>query len=62
LKRTTSDAFGLRIKPIQPDKRYLEARIGSGDRVIFKRVADRLLIIDIVTRDEIARNGRRPKR
>jgi hypothetical protein len=52
---------GLRIKPIQPDKHYLEARMGSGDRVVFRREAGQLLIIDIVTHDEIARYGRRPK-
>jgi hypothetical protein len=52
---------GLRIKPIQPDKHYLEARIGSGDRVVFRRAVGQLLIIDVVTHDEIGRYGRRPK-
>jgi hypothetical protein len=52
---------GLRIKPIQPGKHYLEARIGSGDRVVFRREAGQILFIDVVTHDEIARYGRRPK-
>ena len=52
---------GLRVKPIQPDKHYLEARMGSGDRVVFRRQAGQILIIDVITHDEIARYGRRPK-
>ena len=52
---------GLRIKPIQPDKHYLEARMGSGDRVVFRREAGQILFIDVVTHDEIDRYGRRPK-
>ena len=55
------ESAGLRIKPIQPDKHYLEARVGSGDRLVFRREAGLLLIIDIVTHDEIARYGRKPK-
>jgi hypothetical protein len=35
--------------------------MGSGDRVILRRVAGQPLIIDIVTLDEITRYGRRPK-
>ena len=52
---------GLRIKPIQPDKHYLEDTIGSGDRVVFRREAGPILFIDVVTHDEIARYGRRSK-
>lgn len=52
---------GLRVKPIQPDKHYLEARMGSGDRVVFRRHAGQILFVDVVTHDEIDRYGRRPK-
>lgn len=46
---------GMRVKPILPGKFYNEARISSGDRLIF-RIADGVLyLIDLVTHDEIAR-------
>jgi hypothetical protein len=31
-----ASSSGLRIKPIQPAKYYLEARINSGDRIAFR--------------------------
>jgi hypothetical protein len=31
-----ASSSGLRIKPVQPAKYYLEARINSGDRIIFR--------------------------
>ena len=34
IKQTSSP--GLRIKPIHPEKYYLEARINSGDRIVFR--------------------------
>jgi hypothetical protein len=30
------DTPGLSVKPILPDKHYLEGRISSGDRVVFR--------------------------
>ena len=46
---------GMRVKPILPARFYNEARISSGDRLIF-RIADGVLyLIDLVTHDEIAR-------
>ncbi len=52
-------APGLRIKPIQPAKLYLEARINSGDRIVFRIEAGTVFFIDVVTHDEIARYGKR---
>ena len=49
---------GLRIKPILPAKLYLEARIASGDRLVFRREGGQIVFLDVVTHDEIARWGR----
>ena len=51
---------GLRVKPILPEKRYLEARINSGDRVVFRIEAGTIYFVDIVSHDDIGRYGRRP--
>lgn len=52
---------GLRIKPIQPDKYYLEARINSGDRIVFRIESGTVFFVDIVSHDDISRYGRRPR-
>lgn len=52
---------GLRVKPILPGKYYLEARATSGDRIIFRAAGGTIFAIDIVTHDDVARYGRRPK-
>ena len=52
---------GLRVKPILPDKYYLEARISSGDRIVFRIEAGTILFADVVPHDGISRYGRRPK-
>jgi len=53
---------GMRVKPMLPGKFYNEARISSGDRLIF-RIADGVLyLIDLVTHDEIARYSSERKR
>lgn len=59
IKQTTSS--GLRIKPIQPAKYYLEARINSGDRVIFRLAEGTIFFVDIVAHDDISRYGKRPR-
>lgn len=53
---------GLRIKPILPDKYYSEARINSGDRIVFRIEDDTIFFADVVKHDDISRYGRRPKR
>jgi len=57
IKQTSSS--GLRIKPIQPAKYYLEARINSGDRIIFRLSEGTIFFIDVVTHDDISRYGKR---
>jgi hypothetical protein len=56
-----ASSSGLRIKPIQPSKYYLEARINSGDRIIFRIAEGTIFFIDVVAHDDIARYGKRPK-
>lgn len=57
-----ADSPGLRIKPIHPDKYYLEARINSGDRIVFRVHEGKISFVDIVPHDDISRYGKRPKR
>jgi hypothetical protein len=52
---------GLRIKPIHPDKYYLEARINSGDRIVFRIEEGTIFFVDVVHHDDIGRYGRRPR-
>jgi hypothetical protein len=52
---------GLRIKPIQPAKYYLEARINSGDRIAFRVAEGTIFFVDVVAHDDIARYGKRQK-
>ncbi len=53
---------GLRVKPIQPEKYYLEARLNQGDRIIFRVETGTIFFADVVTHDEIARYGKRKGR
>ena|SRR5436305_1500663 len=59
IKQVTSP--GLRVKPIHPEKYYLEARINSGDRIVFHIEEGTIFFIDVVKHDDIARYGRRRK-
>jgi mRNA-degrading endonuclease RelE of RelBE toxin-antitoxin system len=52
---------GLRIKPIHPEKYYLEARINSGDRIVFRIEEGTIFFIDVVKHDDIDRYGKRRK-
>jgi hypothetical protein len=52
---------GLRVKPIHPEKYYLEARVNGGDRIIFRIEAGTILFVDVVKHDDISRYGRRPR-
>jgi hypothetical protein len=54
------DSPGLNVKPILPDKLYLEARIGSGDRIIFRVEQGAVFFMDVVKHDDIGRYSRRP--
>jgi hypothetical protein len=52
---------GLNVKPILPDKHYSEARISSGDRIVFRMEGSTIYFMDIVKHDDIGRHGRRPR-
>lgn len=53
---------GLRVKPIQPEKYYLEARLNQGDRIVFRVEGGTIYFVDVVTHDEIDRYRRRKRR
>jgi mRNA-degrading endonuclease RelE of RelBE toxin-antitoxin system len=53
---------GLRVKPIQPEEYYLEARISGGDRIIFRIEAETVYFIDVVKHDDIERYSHRAGR
>lgn len=52
---------GMRIKPIQPEKYYDEARINDGDRLVHRIEGGKVWIVDVVTHDDIGRYGRAVK-
>ena len=52
---------GLRVKPIRPDNWYHEARVNSGDRIVFRAEGDTIHFIDVVSHDDIGRYSRKPK-
>lgn len=60
IKQTTS--AGLRVKPIQPEKYYFEARINSGDRIVFRVEGGTVFFVDVVKHDDIGRYSRKPLR
>ena len=49
IKRESSP--GLHIKPIHPDKYYSEARINSGDRIVFRVAEHTIFFVDVVKHD-----------
>ena len=51
---------GMRVKPIQPDKYYREARINDGDRIVFREDAGAVLFVDVDSQDIIGGYGRKP--
>lgn len=50
---------GMRVKPIEPEKYYLEARVNSGDRLIHRADAGTVYFVDVVPHDRIGRYGKR---
>ncbi|MDQ3388918.1 MAG: hypothetical protein M3483_05380 [Gemmatimonadota bacterium] len=50
---------GMRIKPIQPEKYYYEARINAGDRLVFRLDDAGVRFVDVVQHDDIDRFGRK---
>lgn len=55
-QETTS---GMRVKPIQPEKYYQEARINDGDRLVFRIGEDTVWFVDVVVHDHIGRYGKK---
>jgi hypothetical protein len=49
---------GMRIKPIEPEKYYYEARVNEGDRLIHRIDASKVWFVDIVAHDDIDRYGK----
>ncbi|HVT58437.1 MAG TPA: hypothetical protein VHR45_08550 [Thermoanaerobaculia bacterium] len=56
-----TDTPGLNVKPILPDKYYLEARISSGDRIVFRVEQGAIFFVDVIKHDDIGRYGRRSR-
>jgi mRNA-degrading endonuclease RelE of RelBE toxin-antitoxin system len=56
-----TESTGLRVKPIQPEKYYFEARINSGDRIVFRIEGGTIYFFDVVKHDDIDRYGRKPR-
>lgn len=50
---------GMRIKPVEPEKYYNEARINDADRLIFRIEAGTVWFVDVVQHDHIGRYGNR---
>ena len=48
---------GMRIKPVEPEKYYNEARANDGDRVIHRIEGGKVWFVDIVAHDDIGRYG-----
>lgn len=56
------DLPGLRVKPIRPEKYYLEARLNQGDRIVFRIEGATIFFVDVISHDEIDRYGKRKRR
>ena len=50
---------GMRIKPIEPEKYYNEARINDGDRLVHRIEEGVVYFVDIVSHDLISKYGRK---
>ena len=50
---------GMRVKPIEPEKDYNEARINDGDRIVFRIEGGCVWFVDIVDHDDIDRYGKK---
>ena len=50
---------GMRVKPIEPEKYYSEARINDGDRLVHRIEGAKLWVVDVVAHDDIARYAKK---
>lgn len=51
----------LAAHQIKPDKYYWEAYLNKGDRIIYIPAGSHLVLVDVVTHDDIGRYGKRPR-
>jgi hypothetical protein len=49
----------MRVKPIEPEKYYNEARINDGDRIVFRAEHETVWFVDVIPHDHIARYGKK---
>lgn len=49
----------MRIKPVEPEKYYNEARINDADRLIFRTEGGSVWFVDIVEHDDTGRYGKK---
>ena len=50
---------GMRIKAIEPEKYYNEARLNDGDRLVHRVQDGTVYFVDVVSHDQINKYGRR---
>ena len=50
---------GMRIKPIEPEKYYNEARLNDGDRLVHRVQDGTVYFVDVVSHDQINKYGKR---
>lgn len=50
---------GMRVKPIEPEKYYNEARVNERDRLIFRIENNTVWFVDVVTHVEIGRYAKK---
>lgn len=50
----------LKAHSIKPDKYYWEAYVNRGDRIIYIPEGSHLVLVDVVTHDDIRRYSKRP--
>ena len=51
----------LNAHQIKPDKYYWEAYLNRSDRIIYIPAGSHLILVDVVTHDDIARYSKRPR-
>lgn len=50
----------LKAHSIKPDKHYWEAYVNRGDRIIYIPEGSHLVLVDVVSHDDISRYSKRP--
>ena len=50
---------GMRVRPIEPEKYYFEARINEGDRLVHRIGEGKVWVFDVAAHDDIGRYGKK---